>query len=437
MPILIDKEKSIIDRQRAILRVGKIRMGERKTENAPGKQRDTFRFTSANRPALEMLKAAYGGKISEWAGHPGEYELDSKAGQISCIIDTSMSLDERFEKYDGKTRTHLCDGLNCAFIELRRGADKKISFCEDRGLVPCRCSKTGAGPDPENKNHCDMITTLKVILPDTGDIVLWEFASKGAIFNREVFGVADTIRQMGMKQAYCHLTINRLEKHRGAEVSKWGTARLTLDPNPPNFVATLLGRTPEAQARALMAANNGQGTAALAAPSSTGALPPSTYVGLTVAEKIKAHGLQGSTGADIKNRLRPGEKMNGPDGFLVTAHDLGYIGHDALINYLDERDADETESGIANESTGADDQVQVQVQDGEIVELSYLERIGMSESQIADWKSFCEGEGLNRESIESRAEGLGIFDQDGLQYYAETGEVQSGKSAVQEGLGFE
>lgn len=238
---------------------GDIRMGETRISERTGKpypaQRSTFRFTSVNKAALEMLEIAYKGKLEKWEGHDGQWELKSEASQISCIIDTELSIDENFTLYDGKTRTHLCDGCQCDYIELKRDPkdSKKILTCTEIGLVPCRCDPKGLGEElPDKERRCDLVTTLRVILPSTEDVVLWRFQSRGLIFNREINGAIDTLRNLGMRRGYCHLSIHLEEKHRGNEVSKFGVARLTLDPNPPNFVARILANTPEAQARKML-----------------------------------------------------------------------------------------------------------------------------------------------------------------------------------------
>ena len=251
----------LIHRQRAVTRIGRIRMGERRQPNRPGFQRSTWRFTSANKSAIEMLQAAYGGTVSQYEG---EWELASESSQISVIVDTNLSADEEFRQQDGKTTTHRCDGINCQYIEMKRDDSrdkKKITFCEERGIVPCLCDPDGLGSELADEDRkCDLRTTLRVMIPATGDTMTWEFASGGSIFNREVFGAIDTFRMMGIHHGYCHLTIHLEEKVRGDKVSKFGVARITLDPNPPNFVAALLARTPEAQARALL------GGAGLSAP---------------------------------------------------------------------------------------------------------------------------------------------------------------------------
>ena len=311
-------------------------MGERKQPNRPGFQRDTWRLTASNKAALVPLQAKYGGSIIPFPTNPGEWELDSTASQLSVIIDTSLSVDENYLQQDGKTTTHKCDGLNCFYLELKRDKDKKVTSCVDHGVVPCLCDREYAearlDPDYESgdylpepledaKRGCDLITTLRVILPDSGDVTLWKFASKGQIFNKEVFGIVETLRGMGLRQAYCHLTINRLEKHRGKDVSKFGVARLTLDPNPPNFAAALLANTPTAQARALQS-----GQAALPQGGQSSLPAPDRQKVLAVA---KAHGLTKEQGAE----LLPTVKALGFDmpDFLVQAHEAKAIGFAALL----------------------------------------------------------------------------------------------------------
>jgi hypothetical protein len=382
MPILIE-------RQRAMLRVGKIRMGERKQPNRPGFQRDTFRFTSANKSALEELQKAYGGKIMSWPDHHGEFELDSESGQIGCIVDTAMSLDEGFEKYDGMTPTHRCDGLTCHFIDMKREG-KKIVYCKDMGEVPCLCNPEGEGPDPDNKSHCTLKTTLRVILHATKDIVLWEFASKGAIFNREVYGIVDTLRSMGMQRGYCHLTINRLQKTIGEEVTKWGTARLTLDPNPPNFVALMLGNTPEAQARALLAGNSPVSLA----PSGAKAL---TYATISTQEKAGAHHLSKDEALKIKSMLRPDERL--PD-ILADAYDLGHVGYEKVLAYIGTK-VPETKD-----------------------EPDFLDSVGITEvDDRRDWEAFCQAEKLDPVDLLEKAAKAGVTSKVQLYHYAETGEI--------------
>jgi len=266
-----------IERQRSQTRVGHIRIGElvpnKSGDGTHPEGRSTYRFTCPDKAAMENLKAAYPGILRPWKDRPGEWDLSTEVNQISVIVDTRLSVDENFTQNDGKTRTHQCDGLLCKYVEIRRKA-KKIIFCEDRGIVPCLCDPDGLGADLQDR-QCDLSTTLRVILPATKDITLWQLTSKGVIFNKEVNGMVETLRSMGLKHAYCLLTIHKMSKTVGEEVTRWVTARLTLDANPPDFVKALMENTMEGQARRL----------ALQLPQETQALTQGTANALPTAKR--------------------------------------------------------------------------------------------------------------------------------------------------------
>jgi hypothetical protein len=281
----------ILQRQRALACTGEIRIGEkrrsaRNTEYPAA--RDGYRFTSPNKAALDKLKEALGGELRPWADsdHKGQFELLTDKNQISVIVDTTFSLDENYELYDGKTRSRFCDGVTCLYREIVREG-KEIKSCIDHGSVPCVCDPGEFAEELDDEDRdCDLVTTLKVMIPATADIVRWEFTSKGKIFNKEVFGMIETLRQMGYKQAFCLMTLEKLKKVRGNEVSVFPVVRLSIDPNPPNFVQALLANTPEAQARAVLEASRLQAPALEAGQSGAAALPqrtdaPSPMVGPT------------------------------------------------------------------------------------------------------------------------------------------------------------
>lgn len=239
-----------IERQRALARIGKIRLGDRKPDRGAGKTRTTWRLTSPNKLAIEQVQAVYGGTVSQWEG---QWELLSDTATLSVMIDTRMSLDEGFEQYNGKTRTHDCDGLHCNFREIVRRGDKILS-CSDVRRVQCLCDPRELGaalPDEERK--CDTRTSLRVILPCTEDLCLWQFDSKSLQFNREVNGTLDSLRAIydpvGVRHGYCLLTIQQRKSTVGDSVKHWSVAVLSMDPNPPDLVKTLLSRTPSAQSQ--------------------------------------------------------------------------------------------------------------------------------------------------------------------------------------------
>jgi len=247
----------LLQRQRAMARIGNIRIGEVRTNQA-GREypatRETYRFTCPSEPASALLREEFGGEVRPWEGHPGEYEVLSQRSQIPVIIDLERSFEETFSRYDGKTQTHKCNGITCRYVELKRDGRKKITSCEDKGEVLCMCGPAFAQavldadgdyddlPEPtqDKERACDVVTKLWCIIPATRDVLLWQYTSKGYIFNSEVKAAFDTLRAMpGMRYLSCLLTMCPMSRTVGEEVTKWTVVRLSMDPKPPDFIALL------------------------------------------------------------------------------------------------------------------------------------------------------------------------------------------------------
>jgi len=289
----------LLRRQREIARVGKIRIGEKRTNQA-GKEypatRETFRLTGASKTAAELICAEYGGTVRPWSEQPGQFEALTETNELSVIVDVRSSFGEQFSQYDGKTRTHACDGITCRFTKIERNRAKQVTNVELPVDCPCLCDPEFAQavlasrarvrereegdfieedylPEPkgDDERDCEVLSTLRVLLPCTQDITLWEYQSKGKSFNSEVRAVLESMGELGMKRAFCRFTMHKIEKTVGDDKKKWTVCRLTLDPNPPDFIQVLLANTPEAQAHRALEAS--QGTRATALPSGQAELP--------------------------------------------------------------------------------------------------------------------------------------------------------------------
>ena len=257
----------LLNRQRELATLGKIRLGDPKPERGPGKSRDTWRFTSANHGSMVALHAAYGGTLSEWKDHPGEWQLLSQAKEISVIIDTtprndddldhgtSRSVDDCFDLYDGQTCVRKCDGQQCQWLEIHRDKNGKAVSSTDHGSVSCLCDPQMLGADLQPQDRkCGTHTTLRVMLPATNDVQGWQFDSHGIMFNSEVRATIDTFRKLGMTQGFCLLTIHSFEQTKGEKKKHWKVPRLTVDPNPPmDFVRNILAKGLSSQIHAIEA----------------------------------------------------------------------------------------------------------------------------------------------------------------------------------------
>ena len=241
-----DKAGSPIELQRQLAKMGNIRLGAEKPERGAGKKLEYFRFTSPSKTALQKLAAIYGGEVTFWQSRK-QWQLYSKASEICVLVDADMSVVEDYSLFDGKIQTRKCDGETCVFAKVTRQNDKPS--VADPVNVPCMCEASG-------NLDCKLATIIKVMIPATEDVTLWWVKTTGTIANQEINALMDAIRANAKAagepaQAYCKLTLAWEENSTGT--NKWVVPRFSLDPDPPNFPAMLMAKSPSAQARALQA----------------------------------------------------------------------------------------------------------------------------------------------------------------------------------------
>jgi hypothetical protein len=147
----------LIERQRALSRIGEIRCGDEKQDGKVGRKLDTFRLTSQHREILDRAAELYGGTVKEWASPAGAaWQLITERSVLPVLVIPGYSLRRSYEKWDGPSkRVRLCDG-------------------EDEALSgqPCICNAQG-------KDECKILTRLMVLLPETGTSLGWQLSSTG------------------------------------------------------------------------------------------------------------------------------------------------------------------------------------------------------------------------------------------------------------------
>lgn len=163
----------IIDLQRRLREIGRIRIGEQ-VESKNGKKRpakiDVFRFTSRDRQVVEAAAAQWGGTCQEWADAPGDgtqWEVRSTAQQIPVVVPPGdMSFSQSYEQWTAGGCKVRCD-----------------SRWDHVGDQPCHC-------DPEQR-ACAIHTRLSVMLPDLPGVGVWRLESHGYYAAVELGGVVD------------------------------------------------------------------------------------------------------------------------------------------------------------------------------------------------------------------------------------------------------
>ena len=147
----------LIARQRALSRIGEIRLGDEKHDGKVGRKLATFRLTSQHQEVLEQAARLYGGTVRPWESPTGEaWQVITERSSLPVLVIPGYSLRRSYEKWDGPSkRVRVCDG-----------EEETISG------EPCICNAQG-------RDECKLLTRLMVLLPETGTSLGWQLSSTG------------------------------------------------------------------------------------------------------------------------------------------------------------------------------------------------------------------------------------------------------------------
>ena len=147
----------LIARQRALSRIGEIRLGDEKHDGKIGRKLATFRLTSQHKEVLEQAARLYGGTVKPWESPTGEaWQVITERASLPVLVIPGYSLRRSYEKWDGPSkRVRVCDG-------------------EEETITgePCICNAQG-------RDECKLLTRLMVLLPETGTSLGWQLSSTG------------------------------------------------------------------------------------------------------------------------------------------------------------------------------------------------------------------------------------------------------------------
>jgi Recombination directionality factor-like len=236
---------NIIEKQRRMTEVGRIRLGDKAMLKGQGKP-ENFRLTSKDRSVLESAAKIYGGKVRQWEPKPGmkEWELYTSVPEIP-VLASMIEPSQWFEHWTATGCKRRCDGDVCL---LANGE----TFEE----VACQC-------DPENR-ECKMTTRVSVMLPDLPSLGVWRLDTHGYYAAVELPEMFRVLQSGAMNGRYipATLAIEQRSVTRNATTKKFAVPVLRLRQRLGD-VLPIAG-----QERSAM----GQGTQAL--PSGSPALPP-------------------------------------------------------------------------------------------------------------------------------------------------------------------
>ena len=157
----------IIDTQRRLSEIGRIRLGERQG-NRPVKL-DNFRLTSSIEGVLLKVSALYGGEVTPWEN---QFQVTITAPEIPIVIPSYPGIfSEWYEQWSGGGVQKRCDGST-----------------DEHRQCPCDCIP--------GQRDCKPISRLSVWLPEINTLGVWMLSSTGYNANAELGGAVLTVQDL-------------------------------------------------------------------------------------------------------------------------------------------------------------------------------------------------------------------------------------------------
>lgn len=203
----------IIDLQRRLVEVGRIRMGEKNAKGLPTRLA-TWKLTSRDRVRLDAAAAQFGGEVIPWEGHDGQFALQTERDALPILLMPGQTLTSWYELWSGGGCQRRCDGTS-----------------EQVSDGPCLC-------DPEAR-ECKPHTRLNVLLQDVPGIGCWRLETKGYYAAVELAGTVDLLELATARGALlpARLRIDQRVQVKDGQTKKFPVPTLDIDVRPLEMVA--------------------------------------------------------------------------------------------------------------------------------------------------------------------------------------------------------
>jgi hypothetical protein len=166
----------IIDLQRRIAEVGRIRIGQQVPISANSRKTrpaklTTFRLTSPDRTRIQQAAMLYGGELAEWEAPAGkQWEVITESDALNVIVPPGdMAFSQWYEMWAAGGCQRRCDGQY-----------------DSVGDQSCVC-------DPE-KRECAIHTRLSVMIRDLPGLGLWRVDTQGYYAALELQGAVEVVQ---------------------------------------------------------------------------------------------------------------------------------------------------------------------------------------------------------------------------------------------------
>jgi len=205
---------AIIDLQRRLAEVGRIRIGQQ-VPTQSGKTRpaklESFRLTSADRRRIDAAADLYGGAVAEWESPAGrQWEVVTDSDSLDVIVPPSdLAFSQAYEQWSAGGCQVRCDGR-----------------WDSIGDKPCHC-------DPDMR-ACDIHTRLSVMLRDLPGVGVWRIDSSGYYAAVELAGAVQVLAAAAGKGVMlpARLRLDQRTVKRDGQTRRFAVPVLDVDVTP-------------------------------------------------------------------------------------------------------------------------------------------------------------------------------------------------------------
>lgn len=197
--------------ERRLPTAGRIRIGKTVPgrSGAPRPEKlSTFRFTSQDKAAIEQVAALYGGTVTPWKGHEGQWEVYTPADMVKVVLPPNpLGNTPLYELWDGSGCLRRCDGVT---VTMRVGGPDGGDVVEK----DCICWAN-------DRLECARKTRLSVILPEVRFLGVWRIDTGSKIASEELPGMVETFQHLYATRGLPYAEL-RLVRHRVPVVDAQG-----------------------------------------------------------------------------------------------------------------------------------------------------------------------------------------------------------------------
>lgn len=273
---------AIVDIQRRLVEVGRIRMGDSEEVEGRGFRRptrlSTWKLTSRDQARLLAAAEVFGGTVEPWDRKEGEWQLLTDTDALPIVVLPGQNLTQFYELWGQRVRG--------------RGANECLRRCDgvNETLTDGECL---CDPDSEKGRECKPTTRLSVLLPDVPGIGCWRLESHGYYAAVELGGTADLLEAVtaGGRLVPARLRIDQRKVVRGAETKSFPVPVIDIDVRLPEALALKAGTLGDARA--------------IEQRPAYGALPAAGQTGVSVQEGLQAAARQAEPRATTARSAAP------------------------------------------------------------------------------------------------------------------------------------